>query len=74
MSLSILNSPPLVTKNRTDLGYTLPYIQDMIKTSPWSAVHVANLVTYYGINVISVSRPGRMDVKGAKDGEVFQRN
>lgn len=72
MSLSALNSPPLITTAGIGLGYALPFIEDMIMKSPWSAVRVANLLSY-GINVISVSRPGRMDGEGAEDGELSPR-
>ena len=68
-----MNSPSLVATAGVGLGYAFPLIQDIVIKSPWAAVRIANLVSY-GINFISVSRPGRMDGEAAKDGILSPRN
>jgi len=40
----------------------------MALTSPWSAVRAANALSY-AINVVAVSRPGRLDGEAADDGD-----
>lgn len=74
MSLSALNSPPLLAMSGVGLTYALPFIDDFAMKSPWSVVRIANLLSY-GINVISVSRPGRLDGEAAvEDGQLSPRN
>jgi hypothetical protein len=73
MSLSTLNSPPLVATAGIGLGYALPFVQKVIMKSPWSTVRIANLVSY-GINFLAVSRPGRMDGEAVEDGQLSPRN
>lgn len=72
MSLSALNYPPLVALSGLGLGASLPTIEHFAATSPWAAVRIANLISY-GINVISVGRPGRMDGQASEDGELAPR-
>eukprot|EP00559_Dactyliosolen_fragilissimus_P002900 CAMPEP_0184861486 /NCGR_PEP_ID=MMETSP0580-20130426/6164_1 /TAXON_ID=1118495 /ORGANISM="Dactyliosolen fragilissimus" /LENGTH=323 /DNA_ID=CAMNT_0027359003 /DNA_START=29 /DNA_END=1000 /DNA_ORIENTATION=- len=76
MSLSLLNYPPLVASTGIGLGFGLPYMQQLATNVPWTAVKVASAVAY-GINFLSVSRPGRLDGQAAavaNDGELSPRN
>lgn len=73
MSLSTLNSPPLVTTAGITLGYALPFIEDAITKSPWKTVRIVNLLSYT-INIIAVSRPGRMDGEAAGEGQLSPIN
>mmetsp|Transcript_15190 Transcript_15190/g.18493 ORF Transcript_15190/g.18493 Transcript_15190/m.18493 type:complete len:335 (-) Transcript_15190:163-1167(-) len=66
MSLSALNYPPLIATAGLSLSAAMPLIRDITLQSPWSVVRAANLLAY-GINIISVSRPGRMDGEAATD-------
>jgi hypothetical protein len=72
MSLAALNSPPLVATAGLGLGFAFPYLNNALMASPWSVVRVANLVSY-GINIVSVMRPGRMDGEAAEDGKLSPR-
>jgi len=68
MSLSTLNYPPLVALSGLGLGATFPMLQQLAVNSPWSAVRLTCAVSY-GISIISVSRPGRMDGEVSENGE-----
>lgn len=74
MSLSALNSPPLVATTGLGLTYVLPQIENTIASCPWSTIRILNLLAYT-INFVSVSRPGRMDGQSvADDGALSPRN
>eukprot|EP00979_Chaetoceros_neogracilis_P002849 scaffold470_cov276-Chaetoceros_neogracile.AAC.4 len=72
MSLAALNYPPLVALSGLGLGASLPAISQFAITSPWTTVRIVNLVSY-GINLVSVGRPGRMDGQAVDDGELAPR-
>ena len=69
MSLSALNYPPLVALSGLGLGASLPAIEKLALESPWQAVRLATLLSY-GVNLISVGRPGRLDGQASGDGEL----
>jgi hypothetical protein len=73
MSLSALNSPPLIATAGAVLSYAMPSVDTMVSNTPWSVVRVANLISF-GINFASVSRPGRMDGEAVEDGQLSPRN
>ena len=62
MSLSALNSPPLVSTAMGVLALTLPLYENAVINGslPWTAVKTMNALSY-AINLISVSTPGRLD-------------
>jgi hypothetical protein len=60
MSLEALNAPPLVTAAGAALFAALPFLDHISTILPWSTLKVANTVAF-GINVLAVSRPGRID-------------
>lgn len=72
MSLSALNYPPLVALSGLGLGASLPAIEQITAQTPWAALRLANLLCY-GINVISVQRPGRLDSQAAEGGDLAPR-
>jgi len=72
MSLSALNYPPLVALSGLGLGASLPILEKLVLNSPWNVVRIANLLAY-GINFISVQRPGRLDGQAAEGGELAPR-
>jgi len=72
MSLAALNYTPLVALSGLGLGASLPAISQFAITSPWTTVRIVNLVSY-GINLVSVGRPGRMDGQAVDDGELAPR-
>eukprot|EP00555_Chaetoceros_dichaeta_P014112 CAMPEP_0198253750 /NCGR_PEP_ID=MMETSP1447-20131203/4134_1 /TAXON_ID=420782 /ORGANISM="Chaetoceros dichaeta, Strain CCMP1751" /LENGTH=330 /DNA_ID=CAMNT_0043939549 /DNA_START=370 /DNA_END=1362 /DNA_ORIENTATION=- len=69
MSLSALNYPPLVALSGLGLAASIPTIEKLVMNSPLSVIRIANLVAY-GISVISVSIPGRMDDEAMDGGEL----
>ena len=73
MSLSALNYPPLVALSGLGLGASLPMIEQFATNSPWATLRIVNLISY-GINFVSVQRPGRMDGQAAEDGELSPRS
>jgi hypothetical protein len=72
MSLSSLNYPPLVSLAGMGLGVSFPVLEKLAKESPWIAVRLATAISY-GMNVVAVSRPGRMDGEAVGDGELSTR-
>lgn len=72
MSLSALNYPPLVALSGLGLGASLPTIEQIAVRAPWTALRLVNLLAY-GINVISVQRPGRLDSQAAEGGDLAPR-
>ncbi len=58
MSLSSLNSPPVVAALGAGAHLAFPYIQGLPLS--YNTLRIANLVSY-GINVYAVSQPGRTD-------------
>jgi hypothetical protein len=73
MSLAALNSPPLVALTGLGIGANLSLIDQFALTSPWNVVRIANLVSY-GINFMSVQRPGRLDGQASEGGELAPRS
>lgn len=69
MSLSTLNYPPLVALSGFGLGAYFPVLGELAKNSPWATIRLACAISY-GINVIAVSRPGRMDGEVDENGEL----
>lgn len=54
------------------LGVSFPVLERLAKESPWIVVRLATAISY-GINVVAVSRPGRMDGEAVGDGELSTR-
>ena len=67
MSLSALNSPPLVTAVGAGLLAALPYLEGAVKDVPFVSLKCANFIAYC-INFGSVSVPGRIDGGSQADG------
>mmetsp|Transcript_4037 Transcript_4037/g.7755 ORF Transcript_4037/g.7755 Transcript_4037/m.7755 type:complete len:335 (+) Transcript_4037:129-1133(+) len=72
MSLSALNYPPLVALSGIGLGASLPTVEQIAAQTPWNTLRLVNLLSY-GINFISVQRPGRLDSQAAEGGELAPR-
>lgn len=66
MSLSALNSPPLVATVGTGALILLPYLEGAAKDLPFLTLKCANFVAYC-INFGSVSVPGRIDGAAQSD-------
>lgn len=64
MSLSTINSPPLVGALTLGCYAALPFISFESPTIPWAVVKGANLLAY-GISLWSTSQPGRYDSEAA---------
>lgn len=66
MSLSSLNSPPLVTVLSLGCYGLFPILQESFqdKAIPWAVVKGANVLAY-GLSLWSVSQPGRYDSEAA---------
>lgn len=62
MSLSALNSPPLVSAAMGALSVALPSYEKAIMDGsiPWASVKIINALSY-AISLVSVSIPGRLD-------------
>lgn len=60
MSLSALNSPPLVATVGTGIMVLIPFLEGAAKDLPFLTLKCANFMAYC-VNFGSVSVPGRLD-------------
>jgi len=62
MSLSALNTPPIVSSAMAGLAISLPSLENVILSGsiPWMGIKTLNALSY-AINLYAVSQPGRLD-------------